>query len=85
MRDVKDAAEREKLAQAERAEQFTVEGDEAIDELAGGIKKMLADLSGVIGHVTESAEQLDAGHQAYRIIFHLLPPEEQKKKSPPAE
>ncbi len=31
------------------------------------------------------AEQLDAGHQAYRIVFHLLPPEEQKKKSPPAE
>ena len=24
-------------------------------------------------------EQLEAGHQAYRVRFHLLPPEEQKK------
>jgi len=26
------------------------------------------------------SEQLDAGHQAYRVRFHLLPPEEQKKR-----
>jgi len=25
-------------------------------------------------------EQLAAGHRAYRILFHLLPPEEQHKK-----
>ena len=25
-------------------------------------------------------EQLAAGHRAYRIVFHLLPPEEQKKR-----
>ncbi len=39
----------------------TVEGDEAIDELAAGIKKMLEDLSGVIGRVTESASQFNEG------------------------
>jgi hypothetical protein len=25
--------------------------------------------------------QLEAGHRAYRIVFHLLPPEEQRKHS----
>ncbi|MBN2215966.1 MAG: ASCH domain-containing protein [Pirellulales bacterium] len=24
-------------------------------------------------------DQLDAGYQAFRVVFHLLPPEEQKK------
>lgn len=26
-------------------------------------------------------EQLAAGHKAYRIVFHLLPPDEQKKRT----
>ncbi len=39
----------------------TVEGDEPVDELAAGIKKMLEDLAGVIGQVTESAAQFNEG------------------------
>lgn len=38
-----------------------VEGNEPIDELAAGLKKMLADLSGIIGQVTESAAQFNEG------------------------
>ncbi len=38
-----------------------VEGTEPVDELAGGIKKMLEDLSGVIGQVAESASQFNEG------------------------
>ncbi len=41
--------------------QVAVEGGEAIDELAAGIKKMLEDLSGIIGQVAESAEQFNEG------------------------
>ena len=48
-------------ADGDLTKQVTVEGDEAIDELAGGIKKMLADLSNVIGQVTESAAQFNEG------------------------
>lgn len=39
----------------------TVEGDEAIDELAAGITRMLGDLSHIIGQVTESAAQFNEG------------------------
>ena len=38
-----------------------VEGDEPVDELAAGIGRMITDLSGVIGQVTESAEQFGEG------------------------
>ncbi len=38
-----------------------VEGDEPVDELAAGIKRMLEDLSGVISQVTESAAQFNEG------------------------
>ncbi len=48
-------------ADGDLTQKVTVEGDEAIDELAGGIKKMLADLSNVIGQVTESAAQFNEG------------------------
>ena len=48
-------------AQGDLTQQVTVEGDEAIDELAGGIKQMLGDLSAVIGQVTESAAQFTEG------------------------
>ncbi len=48
-------------AQGDLTRQITVEGDEAIDELAAGIQKMFADLSGVIGQVTESAMQFNEG------------------------
>ena len=41
--------------------EVTVEGDEAIDELAGGLKRMLAELSSIIGQVTESAAQFNEG------------------------
>ncbi len=48
-------------AEGDLTKQVTVEGDEAIDELAAGIKRMLQDLSGVIGQVTESAAQFNEG------------------------
>ncbi|MBN2294627.1 MAG: HAMP domain-containing protein [Pirellulales bacterium] len=48
-------------AQGDLTAKVTVEGDEAIDELASGIKQMLSDLSEVIGQVTESAAQFNEG------------------------
>ncbi|MBN2476870.1 MAG: Cache 3/Cache 2 fusion domain-containing protein, partial [Pirellulales bacterium] len=48
-------------AQGDLTRTVAVEGDEAVDELAGGIRKMLADLSNVIGQVTESAAQFNEG------------------------
>ncbi len=48
-------------AEGDLTREVTVEGDEAIDELAGGIKRMLTDLSGIIGQVTESAGQFNEG------------------------
>jgi methyl-accepting chemotaxis protein len=48
-------------AEGDLTREVRVEGDEAIDELAAGIKQMLADLSNVIAQVTESAEQFNEG------------------------
>jgi methyl-accepting chemotaxis protein len=48
-------------AQGDLTRTVKVEGNEAIDELAAGIKKMLGDLAGVIGQVTESAAQFNEG------------------------
>ena len=48
-------------AQGDLTRRVTVDGNEAIDELAAGIQKMLTDLSGVIGQVTESAAQFTEG------------------------
>ena len=48
-------------AEGDLTQEVTVEGNEAIDELAGGIKRMLEDLSGIIGQVTESAAQFNEG------------------------
>ncbi len=48
-------------AKGDLTQKVTIEGDEAIDELAAGIKKMLEDLAGVIGQVTESASQFNEG------------------------
>ena len=48
-------------AEGDLTRQVVVEGDEAIDELAGGIKRMLTDLSSIIGQVTESAAQFNEG------------------------
>ncbi len=48
-------------AQGDLTRKVEIEGDEAVDELASGIGKMLEDLSGVIGQVTESAEQFNEG------------------------
>ena len=48
-------------ADGDLTQEVIVEGDEAIDELAAGIKQMLADLSNVIGQVTESAAQFNEG------------------------
>ena len=48
-------------AQGDLTKQVTVEGDEAIDELAVVINKMLEDLSAVIGQVAESAAQFGEG------------------------
>jgi methyl-accepting chemotaxis protein len=48
-------------ARGDLTRQVTVEGDEPVGELAGGIKQMLTDLSNVIGQVTESAIQFTEG------------------------
>ena len=48
-------------AQGDLTREIHVEGKEAVDELAAGIKKMLEDLSGVIGQVTESSSQFAEG------------------------
>ncbi len=48
-------------AQGDLTRQVNVEGDEAIDDLAAGIKSMLGDLSNVISQVTESAAQFNEG------------------------
>jgi methyl-accepting chemotaxis protein len=48
-------------AQGDLTKTIHVEGKEPVDELAAGIKKMLADLSGVIGQVAESASQFNEG------------------------
>ena len=48
-------------AQGDLTREVHVEGDEPVDELANGIRKMLEDLSSVIGQVTESAEQFSEG------------------------
>ncbi len=48
-------------AQGDLTKTVTIEGDEAVDELAAGIKQMLGDLSAVIGQVTESAAQFTEG------------------------
>ena len=48
-------------ADGDLTQQVKVEGDEAIDELAAGIKRMLADLSCIIGQVAESAAQFNEG------------------------
>jgi methyl-accepting chemotaxis protein len=48
-------------AQGDLTKKITVDGDEPVDELAAGIKKMLEDLSSVIAQVTESANQFSEG------------------------
>ncbi|MHB1036821.1 MAG: methyl-accepting chemotaxis protein [Pirellulales bacterium] len=48
-------------AQGDLTQKVEVQGNEAIDELAAGIGKMLADLCGIIGQVTESSVQFTEG------------------------
>ena len=48
-------------AEGDLTRRVTVEGNEAIDELAAGIDRMLRDLSQIIGQVTESAAQFNEG------------------------
>ena len=48
-------------AEGDLTRRVTVEGNEAIDDLAAGIDKMLRDLSEIIGQVTESAAQFNEG------------------------
>jgi methyl-accepting chemotaxis protein len=48
-------------AKGDLTQEVTVESDGAVGELAAGIKNMLRDLSGIIGQVTESAEQFNEG------------------------
>ena len=48
-------------AEGDLTRRVTVEGNEAIDELAAGIDRMLRDLSEIIGQVTESAAQFNEG------------------------
>jgi methyl-accepting chemotaxis protein len=48
-------------AQGDLTKQISVSGDDAVDQLAAGIKQMLQDLSSVIGQVAESANQFGEG------------------------
>jgi len=48
-------------AEGDLTRHIQVEGKEAVDELAAGIGRMLEDLSGIIGQVTESAAQFNEG------------------------
>jgi methyl-accepting chemotaxis protein len=48
-------------AKGDLTQKITVQGNEAIDELATGIGRMLEDLAGVIGQVAESANQFSEG------------------------
>ncbi len=48
-------------AQGDLTRQVTVEGNEAVDELAAGIGRMLSNLAQMIGQVTESAEPIHRG------------------------
>jgi methyl-accepting chemotaxis protein len=48
-------------AQGDLTRTVKVEGTEPVDELAAGIKKMLEDLAGVIGQITESVSQFNEG------------------------
>jgi len=48
-------------AQGDLTRKVKVEGSEAVDELAAGLGRMLEDLSGIIGQVTESAAQFNEG------------------------
>ncbi len=48
-------------AQGDLTCEVRVDGEEAIDELAAGIRTMLKDLSSIIGQVTESAAQFTEG------------------------
>ena len=48
-------------AEGDLTGEVAVEGDEAIDELAAGIVKMLGDLRNVLGQVTEAADQFNEG------------------------
>lgn len=48
-------------ADGDLTQRLSIEGNEAIDELAAGIDRMLLDLSGIIAQVTESASQFNEG------------------------
>jgi methyl-accepting chemotaxis protein len=48
-------------AQGDLTKEVRVEGNEPVDELASGIGRMLSDLAGLIGQVTESASQFKEG------------------------
>ncbi len=48
-------------AEGDLTRRISVEGNEAIDELAAGIDRMLRDLSEIIGQVSESAAQFNEG------------------------
>ncbi|MBN2216452.1 MAG: HAMP domain-containing protein [Pirellulales bacterium] len=48
-------------AEGDLTKEVVIEGDEPVDELAAGIKRMLGDLSNIISQVTESAAQFNEG------------------------
>ncbi|MBN1591050.1 MAG: HAMP domain-containing protein [Pirellulales bacterium] len=48
-------------AEGDLTKEVIIRGDEPVDELASGIKRMLGDLSNIISQVTESAAQFNEG------------------------
>ena len=64
-RKVSDLLESVDLAaKGDLTRQITIEGNEPIDMLAGGIKKMIGDLRGVIGNVVNSATSFSQNSQS---------------------
>jgi methyl-accepting chemotaxis protein len=59
-------------SQGDLTRKVLVEGNDPIDELAGGIKKMLGDLAQLIGQVTESAAQFNEGSRVIAESSQLL-------------
>lgn len=67
-------------AEGDLTREIEVDGDQPVDELAGGIGRMLRDLSNVIGQVTESAGQFKEGSQTIAQTAQVLAEGAQSQK-----
>ena len=74
--EVVDAA-----AHGDLTKPIIVDGDSPVDKLAAGIKKMLDDLSGIIGQVAESATQFGEGSRVVAERSQAMAQESQTQNS----